>query len=269
MKVNLGFVKDRNFIIASVTTLLFLMIGLVLFFSDFQYYEKGQFTYLIIFMMGLLVFFFSAFRMMIPLILLGVLIMCSALFVSSLKYDWRKDYIENSRSGLPFAAEAYVDKYPTFEQQLKIEHMDQGSDWVNFAKDCIDVNVVEKEDINPRCSSLNAISTNYRIDALSVLKEQFKKMRDTAKMVEENKFKNRARYITCVNSKQCAVIPMLPGNIKSEDIDPRSYQYIDIRRAFWQLVDELPVDPALCSFDKMCKALLAHGALTEETLKQL
>jgi hypothetical protein len=179
---------------------------------------------------------------------------------SQVKYNWRKEYIEMSRSTRPFAMEFYIDKYPPLETYLMAPLL-KTPDWIRFSRDCVEP-VLEERTYSPDCSTMKRIQDVYYIDAREALREYRNKMTKTALRIESGNINSKRRYFDCLSRRQCVPVPLLPPGVNPNTIDPESSQHLKERRAFWQLIDSNEITTEICDFMALCKVLRKTGALS-------
>lgn len=247
---------------ALIVTILFLLGGLYVFVKDMAYIEANH-GYLILaytLFCGAFYFFFQSWRI-IPASL-SVLIMVALLVAIVQKYEWRKDYVE---AATPFFLEEYITDYPTFEEYLYVTYH-EGENWVGFSRDCAEPAMLGST--TPlECRSLAAIEENYGLNLKNEVNAYFRKMKTTAKRVERGQMKTARQYQVCVENKGCAEIPMLPKGVNAEDIDPNSDAYIEVRKAYWNLIDENKITAPVCNHMKLCRVLVKLGIVDLEDIK--
>jgi hypothetical protein len=235
---------------ALVVAILFLLGGLYVFFKDYSYAEDGHLILLGLYVAFTFFFYLSFKAWKIPLTAFFVLLMVFNLTLIVQKYEWRKDYVE---AQTPFFLEEYIDEYPSFEEYLKISYMG-GENWIGFSKDCAEP-VMLGQSVPTECQSLSSVKEVYGVDLKAAVNAYFKKMQSTARKIGDGKLKNKIQYITCIEEKSCAEVPMLPDNVNAEDIDPNSNAHKEIREAYWALIEEKQITAPVCKKMKLCTVM--------------
>ncbi len=241
---------------APIATLGLGCVGFYLFARDWAYFENGQTGLIACFLAGLVGFFFAFARKKIFFIVLAVALCGAALFASQKKYEWRRNYLEKARSGTPFVLEPYITAYPPYEEYLLASWLGK-PDWVRFAHDCIE----PEEEPAKACGDLSAIRLKYNIDIMAALNTYRNKMAQTAQKIVDGKITKKIDYMNCLSSKQCAEVPLLPPDVDADMIDPESDDFLQIRKPFWQLVNDKSITPEICAWIGLCRALGKTGAL--------
>lgn len=251
----LSSLNDRQVTMASlVTSVGLLCIGLYMFFERAAYAETGT-GWLAI---GYVVMcFFAFFTIRLRMLVLSILCLCALVVIQSYafkKYEWRRIYVESASNGQPFMAEAYIDQYPTYEQQLKAR-LFREANWVDFSNDCL---LPLSQDAKPdvRCSNPALIESYYALDLNSALTAYFDKMKATAIRIKDGELKTKAELQQCIADKQCALVPLLPPDVDANAISPTSVEYMAIRRAFWSVINDTRIKPEVCDYILLCKAMV-------------
>lgn len=242
--------------VAPIATLGLGCVGFYMFAKDWAYFENGQTGLIACFLAGLVGSFFAFSRKKFFFAVLAVALCGAALFASQKKYEWRRDYLEKGASGNPFVLEPYITAYPPYEEYLLASWLGK-PDWVRFAQDCIEPeNEPEKV-----CSSISAILQKYNIDVTATLNAYRNKMAQTAQKIVDGKITKKIDYMNCLSSKQCAEVPLLPPDVDADMIDPESDDFLQIRKPFWQLVNDKTITPEICAWISLCRSLGKTGAL--------
>ena len=221
-----------------------------------DYYELGQLVILAIFLFFSLLLYFNLRDFRFYRAFFIVALMFALLSVSAQKYNWRKEYINNG-----FTLEAYIDSYPSWETYLAGDMLELPN-WVSFAQNC-EKPIMRNRPVPRQCQTLDAIKETFNIDMRSALLDDFRKMKTTADKIANGRM-NQEAYINCVNAKQCAQVPLMPKDVNLDTFDQRSMEYIEIRRAFWQLVKGDKITPEICQFMYLCTVLNKLGAYDPE-----
>lgn len=249
--------------VAATLTLVVAASGIYFFVRDWAYFEVGQLVLIGIFLVSLVLLYFCIvkFRMLSAFFL--VMLCMALIFASQEKYQWRREYITSGMAGKPFLLEAYIDHYPPLEEYLAAPYLEI-PDWVRFSHDCIEP-VVNNLQPGMNCTTTSRIKEAYNIDVRKVLRDYKARMAQTALRIERGQIAQKKRYERCIAEKQCAEVPLLPARVDPASVDPKSQDYIEIRRPFWQLIntkpDELTVD--ICEYMLLCRVLTRVGALNE------
>lgn len=248
-------------LLAPVATLVAGLAGFYMFAKDWSYFESGQSGLIACFIAGLVGLFFSLARNKMALAVLAALLCAGTIVASQKKYEWRRDYLEKSRAGTPFVFEPYIVHYPPYEEYLLAPWMGT-PDWVRFARACADP--VQSGDTPAKaCSDLAAIRQTYHIDAMGAVNTYRLKMAQTAQKIADGKITKKIDYLNCLSSKQCAEVPLLPPEVDADMIDPGSDDYLQIRRPFWQLINDKSITPEICGYISLCRILDKTGALEQ------
>lgn len=248
-------IDDRKVLILSITaSLLSLFGGVTHMLSQWQYYEPGQGILLSIYVLGCLVLFFALRFIKVTQILAAFLLLGLIIFYSNQKFEWRKSYIQNAFKGQPFLLEEYITQYPTMEEH-SFGWLWGAQSWIQFAEDCVRPALTRANPANPACRSEAGILDEYKIDVKEAINAHFRKMQSTARRIEEGQLSDKNQYQNCLRQKQCAMIPLLPANVDAEALSRDSQDYIDIRQAFWSLINDTTLSPAVCEYMLLCRAM--------------
>ncbi len=238
-------------------------VGGIYLLSRYEYVEPGH-DYLVMgYVAACFVLFFGIRLWNIPLFVIALLAMGGVQTYANLKFDWREEYIESAKAGRPFALEEYIDKYPTYEEHLfKIL---EAPDWVGFNEDCVQPALANKP-MAGQCGTLDTITEYYHIDIKSTMTAYYARMKNTAKQIQAGKLNKRSAYITCLAAKTCATIPLLPKGVDANKIDPTGRDYIEVREAFWSIVNDKRMSASACNLTTLCKALVTMRAVDPKRL---
>lgn len=236
---------------ATILAIMFLVGGLYVFFRDMEYIEKGHTPIILGYcvMCGLFYVCFRSWRVGLSGICVFTMIFLLGFGVQ--KFNWRKEYVESRTA---FFLEEYITEYPSLEQHIMVSYF-SGEDWVGFSRNCAEP-AMQGQKIPGDCASAELIQKNYGIDVKKVVKDYFGKMKKTAQKIEKGQMKTAKQYQDCVADKSCAIVPMLPKGVDPEEIDPNSGDFIDVRKAFWSVVNDKDVTPEVCEYIKLCKVLV-------------
>ena len=238
-------------------------VGLFMFFSRYEYAEAGQ-NYLVMgYVASCFILFFGIRLWNIPLFVIAILALSGVMTYSQLKFSWREDYIESAKAGHPFELEEYIDHYPSYEEHLfKIM---KAPDWVGFDEDCVKPALMNQS-MAGQCGAIDLINQYYNIDVKRTMTEHYGRMKNTAKQIQAGKLNKRSAYIQCLASKTCATIPLLPKGVDANHIDPTSTDYIDVRTAFWSIINDKHMTLPVCNLTPLCKALINMRAVDAKRL---
>jgi hypothetical protein len=234
------------------------LVGLFVFVGRYEYAEAGH-DYLVMgYVAACFLLFFGVRLWNIPLFVLAVLACIGIQVYSSMKFDWREQYITQAQAGQPFPLEEYIDHYPSFEEHtFKIL---KSPDWVGFNNDCVQP-ALHNQPMAGQCGSFATIQQYYNIDIQTVMSQHYARMKNTAKMIQAGKMNKRTALVNCIANKGCASIPLLPKGVDANRIDPTSRDYIDVRQAFWSLINDKKMSADVCAADLLCKALTTMKAV--------
>jgi len=254
-------ISDRHITFASLGFSVFaLSIGLTTFLRNWEYSETGHGWLLLAFCISsALLFFFLRLRQKSLAIMIVIMLVVIQTYAVK-KFDWQRQYMENALTGKRFLAEDYIDKYPTFEEQLQARYLGQPN-WVDFTNDClIPLNQGLKTD--NRCLNLSSVSTYYHLDLNAALNDYYQRMRNTARRISNGELKTKTELQQCIAQKQCALVPLLPPDVQAASIGPASTEFLIIRKAFWSLVNDDRLKPEVCEYSLLCKAMVQMGFLS-------
>lgn len=239
------------------------LIGLFAFYARYEYAEWGHNYLLFGYIAACFLVFFSVRSWNLPLFVLAIALCVGIQFYSAKKFDWREQYVMEAQAGQPFFLEEYVDHYPTFEEYtfsfLKIPN------WVKFNNECVQP-ALNKQAIPGQCTTTDLIQHVYNIDIVAAMQDHYAKMKNTAKMIQDGKMNKRSALTNCVANKACVPIPLLPKGVDANHIDPTSKDYIDVRQAFWSIINDKKMSPAVCEQVPLCRALVAMKAVDVKKL---
>jgi hypothetical protein len=247
--------KEINFPkIALLGTLGLLTIGLYVFYSGSAYLEPGQSIFLTLFLVTCCCFYVLMRSQTITFSSAAAFIALFFVFIMYSKSEWRQSYIEAMNSQKGFYLDEYMDKYPTWEQQIWIR-LSGGPNWVDFNNECA-LPYLRGRDVKTKCVSFTVIEKEYGLDMKSELQDHFQKMKKTAQRIEKGQIKNVRQYRNCILDKSCALVPMLPKGVETDKLDNNSPQYGNIRKAFWSIINDQNITPEVCEFMRLCDLLI-------------
>lgn len=246
---------DKKLILISAAiAAIMLVIGAIIFFKDIVYYEREQLYYMMAYAVLTIGLFLSTSKLrFLPMGLVSVL-MIGLLVFSSLKYDWRKDFINAHDYGQKAILLDRIDRFPTYEAHL-IALAKKQPNWVGFANDCIKP-ALSNQVMNRNCLTTNLIQASYGIDLDNEITQQHQRMKYTVQQIERGRLKSKRQYIGCIASKRCAAVPLLPQGVKAGDIDPRSDDHLSVRQLFWEIASGRELSREVCAINALCAAAL-------------
>lgn len=207
--------------------------------------------------MGGLYFAFKKFKI---LHIIGLLfLICLTLLLSSVKLNWKKNYYE---SDAPFLLQAHIESVPAWEAHL-LSPVLGVPDWFRFNEECAEP-AINRQSVRSDCQNLAAINARYNLDMKKELDDYLFRMRHTAGLIKKQGSLTALQYKACVQKRECAEIPMLPADVTEETIDPENEEHLRISRVFWDLVDDRPLNEAICDYMTLCQVLKQTGAVSFE-----
>lgn len=257
MAVNFDIKNDRQLQIALAAAVILLVVIISIFMNNRAYSESGQEYYLTAAIGGTALLFWGLRSFKLVILIPAALIILISLTVSTMKFDWRKAYIEKAEGGDPFIFAEYIDDYPTFEEFMKAQLIG-GPDWIGFARVCAEP-AKANQPYPDICSDLKTIKSEFGLDMKQIVKGHHRKMKMTAKKIADGKLKDKRRYEVCLQNKQCVLVPLLPANVDPDNI--KGDQYRQIRQAFWSLVEEEEMTNIVCNQMELCRLLVKMKAL--------
>lgn len=258
MNISFDIKNDRQLQIALGATIILLIVIISIFSNNAQYTEDGQSYYLSAAIGGIMLLFWGLRSFKFIILVPSILIILISLTISTMKFDWRKGYLEKAESGKPFIFEEYIDGYPTLEEFLKAQFFG-GEDWVGFARVCGEP-AKEDLDVPESCQSLASIQDVYGLDMKKIVDDHYKKMKLTAKKIADGKLTDKKRFETCLQQRQCVMVPLLPANVDPDKLAGNDYS--QIRRAFWSLVEDEKLNEVVCNQMELCSLLVKMKALS-------
>lgn len=251
------FANKKMTLISAAIAIALLAIGGFLFFKDIVYYEREQLYYMIGFTALCVGFFLSTIRL--RYVAMGILsvFMVVILVFSSMKYDWRSDFINATDYGQKSILMEQINRYPSYESYL-INRFNNEVNWVDFSRECIAPALANKA-MDQSCLTQNLINQNYGIDIQAELAKQFKRMKYTVQQIERKRIKTKRQYTSCITSKRCASVPLLPTGVKADEIDPRSDDYLETRQLFWEIASSQELSKEICAVNAFCSAMQKMG----------
>jgi len=251
--------SERNLTIMGILgSLGVLIVGLLVFWSRYEYAEQGHDLLAIFFIIACIGLFFGIRLWNIPILIVAIFVAVTTQIYASNKFSWRENYIQLAQMGQPFPLDEFIDHFPSYEEYT-FKFL-KAPDWVRFNEECVQP-ALSNQAVPPRCATFDLIQKYYYIDVRNVMQLHFGKMKKTAKMVQEGKMNKRSAYIDCIANKICAAIPLLPKGVDAGQIEQNSKDYIGVRQAFWSLIDDKKMSPQVCSLTPLCRALVNMKAV--------
>lgn len=236
-----------------------LIAGCVFFISSWAYSEQWHEILFSVYAACSAGLFFTLRSKYKQLTIFLALILIFTVAYANLKFEWRKEYIMASKSNVRFELDPYIERYPLFEEHI-LPSLFGVPQWINFNDDCLRP-ILKQKPANRSCRSVKLIENRYGFNVEELINMHYKKMQNTAQNLERGKIKNKKQLITCLHSKKCARIPLLPAGVQVEEINEESEDYIDVRRQFWSLINENEISPANCEFMDLCRAMRDIGVI--------
>jgi hypothetical protein len=234
--------------------------GSVFFLFQWDFSEGGHAVLFFIYITGCLVLI-PALRFARPLLSgIIIVILLAILAYSFAKFDWRRDYIEQTNLGNFPAIDRHINRYPTFEEHHLAPFIGSPR-WIDFSRECFQP-ALENRPMAENCHSAKLILDYYNIDINDVIQTHYNKMRKTAQMLQNGQFTNENVYRTCLETKNCAFIPLLPPDANIDTITPRSEEYIEVRRQFWSIIKNNSIRPEVCNFVDLCRVMRDANVIT-------
>jgi hypothetical protein len=105
------------------------------------------------------------------------------------------------------------------------------------------------------CASVESIRQAFGFDLPEEIKAVHTKMKKTAQDIAQGRLSDEA-YKTCLQSGECAPVPML-----GKHDNPESPEGKVVSRIFWQLADGKRLSPEACETIPICAAGLKSGSV--------
>jgi hypothetical protein len=150
-----------------------------------------------------------------------------------------------------------VERYPTFEEHTFAWLLDEPR-WVDFAEQCyrplLNASNMQdaKESINRHCRNEASIRDFYKVDVSDIINDYYRRMVNTAKQIEKERFRTKAQFEQCIKDKKCAMIPLLPEGV---EVRATSDDYMDIRNQFWSLINDKTMSQENCDYFEFCRVM--------------
>lgn len=259
MKIPFDLKNDRQLQLALGATTLLVIVLLGYYVSNLAFAERGMERYLVSGFVGLGLLFWGLKTFRVIILVPAILIFLISFLMMVLKFDWRKEYIQSAEAGNPFLFEEYVDHYPTLEEYFQARLLG-GEDWVGFARECGEP-AKRRAPVPQQCKTLQGIRDAYGLNIQDVMDEHYAKMKKTARLIADGKMTNKRIYERCVAQKNCAIVPLLPATVENEDLVAQSTDFMDLRQAFWSLVEDENLSRSVCDYMTLCNLLVRMGAI--------
>lgn len=182
------------------------------------------------------------------------------------KAVWNEKYIQQLGSRDGFLFDEYIDRYPSWEEYT-FSKLLNSPDWVRFTRECARPALSGKP-VQPYCRNKQTIKRAYRIDINQEIYKMFTRMQRTARMVVDGRMTRSSAYHSCIARKECGPIPLLPPDVEPDSITPESPDHLDIRKTFWQLINEESMTIEICQAMLLCRAMYGAGAVTNKDFNQ-
>lgn len=121
--------------------------------------------------------------------------------------------------------------------------------------------VLPDEPTDVTCRDKAAIKDAWGIDIDLLIEQRRALMVSTVRRMVSGELIKRDVYQHCIAAAECAPVPMLPDHIDSAALASTT-AYLDTRKAFWQLAEDSPLTPEICTFMDICRAMRAAGVVT-------
>lgn len=112
-----------------------------------------------------------------------------------------------------------------------------------------------------RCRSKADIQSAWGLDVDAMIEERRTLMVATVKRMLNGELSRRGIYESCIMQGQCAPVPLLPDGTDPNAVAAGN-EFLDTRKAFWQLAADSPLTPEICGFMDICRAMRAAGVIT-------
>ena len=230
-----------------------ILIGMIFFFSQWNYSETGHQVLLLVFIVLSFILMFTVHFNRANAS--GLIILCLFLILgyAFAKFEWRKEYILAAQNGNFPAINQHIKKYPTYEEH-KFSSFMNSPRWISFSRECFEPALYERP-MAENCHSANLIQDHYSININDTINTHYAKMRKTAFMLQKGQLNNQNIYRSCLQSKNCAFIPLLPADANIENISPKSDTHLRVRRQFWSIINNKNIQPEVCEFMDLCRVM--------------
>ena len=120
--------------------------------------------------------------------------------------------------------------------------------------------------IPDECKTLAAINARFGMDLLAEIEKNHIRMVATARRIQSGELSDPDIYNACVRDGTCAAVPLLPSDVDASTIDAQSTEYLNIRTAFWGLVEDRALGREVCTYIRPCDIAMKTGALHFESV---
>lgn len=114
---------------------------------------------------------------------------------------------------------------------------------------------------DPACRDKAAIRDAWGIDIDQLIERRRVLMVSTVRRMAGGEITKRGVYESCIAAGECAPVPVLPDHVDAAAIASTT-DYLETRKAFWQLAEDSPLTPEICNFMDICRAMRAAGVVT-------
>lgn len=132
-----------------------------------------------------------------------------------------------------------------------------GGGEVAFIRAC----VLPDDPTDVDCRAKSAIKDKWDIDIDQMIEQRRVLMVATVRRMINGELLKRDVYESCIAVRECAPVPLLPDYVDSAAL-ASTHAYLDTRKAFWQLAEDSPLTPEICTFMDICRAMRAAGVVT-------
>lgn len=252
--------QDKRKKMARIVGGILVALQILLLLTYRSYLDFGHLIISILYIVVSLVSYWSLLRARILPAILSVVVASGLLYFSLTKVQWNERYLHNLTTSQAFIFEDYIDSYPTLEQHLLARTLGR-QDWIRFADDCIKP-ALERRPMGGQCRTPEQIERTYNINVDQELNRFVRRMQRTAQDIEGGRIKSGGQYQKCLAEKICAPIALLPEEADVEKLQGDTSQYVEIRQAFWDLVEEKGLTPPICLTMTLCRGLLGTGVVS-------
>ena len=225
-----------------------------------NYLDFGHLILAIAYVVIALVTYWSLLKAKLIPSALGVLLAVGILGFQLEKVWWSENYLQNLTTSNAFIFEDYIETYPTLEEHIFAGILKR-PDWIRFADECMQP-ALNRRPVPEQCRTPEQIDAVYRIKVDQEMQRFVGRMQKTAQDVEGGRIKSPGQYQKCIAEKRCAPIALLPDNVEAESLQGDRTQYIEIRQAFWDLIENKGLTPPVCLTMTLCRGLLAVGVVS-------
>jgi hypothetical protein len=121
--------------------------------------------------------------------------------------------------------------------------------------------VMPDELTDSRCRNKADIKAAWGVDIDQMIEQRRVLMVATVRLMVGGTMTKRDVYESCIAAGQCAPVPTLPDHVDAAAIASTT-DYLETRKAFWQLAEDSPLTPEICNFMDICRAMRAAGVVT-------